>query len=273
MMDRVKGLSGVIITYNRIDVVETCLNAARIVCDELIVVDKSSTDGTAESGARIADRLITVPWSPAVEETRAYAMGYASGEWILRVEDDECLNAPALIFIAEQLKNPVAQVYNLPIRHYILGRHDPEALYCLEGRPCLFKKGTMRWSARVHGGVEVLAPQHIVLDRPGGPAIEHFSHRDTSSWIEKANRYTSCPDRCLFQTHDDVTPVRMMEIMKKFMRKVPLNDNGYKTAVASLRAVYGIIDAVKHWEEVNGIDGAKAFREACDRLNREYAEL
>ena len=56
-MRTVRGLSGVVISYNRRDVIETCLNAARI-CEELIVVDKSSNDGTAEIARRIADKVV-----------------------------------------------------------------------------------------------------------------------------------------------------------------------------------------------------------------------
>ena len=40
-------LSGFVISYNRAPIIETCLRSLRFV-DELIVVDKSSTDGTAE---------------------------------------------------------------------------------------------------------------------------------------------------------------------------------------------------------------------------------
>jgi glycosyltransferase involved in cell wall biosynthesis len=97
-MFRVKGLSGVVVTYNRCDVVETCLSAMRL-CDELIVVDKSSTDGTAEIGRRMADRFLSVPWTPTVEGTRAEAVSQASGDWILLLDDDECLNVDALRFI------------------------------------------------------------------------------------------------------------------------------------------------------------------------------
>ena len=66
-------LSAVVIRDNRASLIGTCVRALGFP-DEVIVVDKSSTDGTAAIAARHADRVITVPWSPTVEETRAFAV-------------------------------------------------------------------------------------------------------------------------------------------------------------------------------------------------------
>ena len=84
-------LSAVVISYNRADIVGTCLRALGF-ADEVIVVDKSSTDATPEIAARNADRVVTVPWTPTVEDTRAFAVAQCSGDWILCLDDDECLN-------------------------------------------------------------------------------------------------------------------------------------------------------------------------------------
>jgi len=63
-------LSVFVISFNRKALISGCL-APLSFADELIVIDKSSTDGTAEIATRYAHRVITVPWSPTVEDTRA----------------------------------------------------------------------------------------------------------------------------------------------------------------------------------------------------------
>src|SRR4029077_2972625 len=55
-------LSAFVITYNRAALLEACLRAVSFV-DELIVVDKSSTDETGSVAARYTDRVVVVPWS------------------------------------------------------------------------------------------------------------------------------------------------------------------------------------------------------------------
>jgi hypothetical protein len=66
-------ISGFVIAYNRARLLATCLRSLRFV-DELIVIDKSSTDDTPRITRRYADRVIRVPWSPTVEETRSLAL-------------------------------------------------------------------------------------------------------------------------------------------------------------------------------------------------------
>ena len=81
-------LSAFVITHNRASMLESCLRAVSF-ADELIVIDKSSTDGSAAVAARHADRVEVVPWSPTVEETRVFALSLCRHEWILFLDDDE----------------------------------------------------------------------------------------------------------------------------------------------------------------------------------------
>lgn len=113
-------LSAVVISYNRAAIIGTCLRALAF-ADEIIVVDKSSTDGTADIAAQLADRVIVVPWSPTVEATREYAVAQCRHEWVLCLDDDECLNAAAVLYIDQELRAPRADIYFIPLRHYILG--------------------------------------------------------------------------------------------------------------------------------------------------------
>src|SRR5690242_14367506 len=105
-------LSAVVVSYNRALLTGTCLRAVGF-ADEVIVVDKSSTDGTAEIAAKHADRVITVPWSPTVEETRAFAVAQCTHDWIICLDDDECLSPDAIRFIRTELEAPRAEVYGL----------------------------------------------------------------------------------------------------------------------------------------------------------------
>nr|WP_294548078.1 glycosyltransferase family 2 protein [uncultured Rhodopila sp.] len=268
-----RGLSSVVITYNRIDVVETCLRSARI-ADELIVVDKGSTDGTAEIGQRLADRFIQVPWSPTVEETRAEAVSLATAPWILSLDDDECLNGKAAELVLSAIRQPKGSIYYLPYRHHILGKVDERAYYWPEYRPSLFRRGTMTFSSVVHGGVHPASDDRVVISPDTGAAIMHLSHKDAATWIEKTNRYTSRPGRAGSAKASDVTPDGIMALMRTYLSKVPPGDNdGYLTAVAALRGLYDVVDAIKRWEAEQPLTGQTRFAEICEQLNAEYDAL
>ena len=144
-------LSAFVMSYNRAPLIATCLRALAF-ADEVILVDKSSTDDTVARAVALVDRVITVPWSPTVEETRAFALAQCAHDWVLFLDDDECLSPEAVRFIDAELAAPRADVYALPLRHYVLGEHDERAYYWPEHQIRLFRRGAVEFSATVHGG-------------------------------------------------------------------------------------------------------------------------
>ncbi len=266
-------LSAVVVSYNRAPLIGTCLRALGF-ADEVIVVDKSSTDETPAIAARYADRVITVPWSPTVEETRAFAVAQCSHDWILCLDDDECLSTDAIRFIQAELDAPRAEVYGLLQRHYILGTHDEAAYYWPEHQIRLFRRSAVSFGDTVHGGIELHTDHVLRVEPDTGVAIHHLSHQDVAQWIEKTNRYTSRLDR------DRVTDfgrslVRFAHdrIDHWVSQTRDLSPGGYPEAVAVLRATYDLVDRLKTWEEERGLDGAAAFPRICASLDAAYMAL
>jgi GT2 family glycosyltransferase/glycosyltransferase involved in cell wall biosynthesis len=264
-------LSAVVISYNRADIIGTCLRALSF-ADELILIDKSSTDETPRIASLLADRVMTVAWSPTVEETREFAVSCARHEWILLLDDDECLSVEAVRFIEDELRAPRADVYALPQRHYILGRHDEAAYYWPEFQPKLFRRGSLILGATVHGGM-VRAPQARLYAIPpeSGVCMHHLSHKNVAQWIEKTNRYTGNPDRLSAEDFSSDLPSYAHRRIDAFVAATKTDDpGGYPAAVAVLRALYDIIDRLKRWESESGIDGDASFQDVCRRLEAEY---
>ncbi len=264
-------LSAVVVSYNRAAIIGTCLRALAF-ADEVIVVDKSSTDGTADIAARLADRVIVVPWSPTVEATREYAVAQCRHEWVLCLDDDECLNAAAVLYIDRELRATRADIYFIPLRHYILGQHDDRAYYWPEAHARLFRKGAVRLSPTIHGGIHLTSDQTFQIPIESGACIHHLSHASAAQWIEKTNRYTSMADRNRDQDGSADLVRYAHEQIDLWASKSTAVDDPYIAAVAMLRAVYAIVDRVKAWEQSCGLDGDQLFSDACRRLEAEYAD-
>jgi glycosyltransferase involved in cell wall biosynthesis len=266
-------ISGFVVTYNRAPLLATCLRSMRFV-DELIVIDKSSTDDTPGIAKRHADRVITVPWSPTVEETRSFALSQCRHEWIAFLDDDEMLSPAAieLLHAARALDAP--DIVSLPLRHHILGRFDERAYYWPEHHTRFFRKGAVEFGPTVHGGMN-LRSDRIEQIAAGSPIhIEHLSHPDTAQWIERTNRYTSRTDRVGVAAENasliDFAHGRI-DHWQEQSRDSDRND--YPAAVALLRAIYDMVDRLKAWETEQGLDGAGLFQARCAELNRAYDEL
>jgi glycosyltransferase involved in cell wall biosynthesis len=259
-------LSAFVIAYNRAPLLETCLRAVSF-ADELIVVDKSSTDGSAAVAARYADRVEIVPWSPTVEETRAFALSLCRHEWVLFLDDDEILSAETGPCLRNRLDEWDADILAIPLRHYILGVHDERAYYWPEAHHRLFRKGTIEFIPTVHGGVALQSERIASIPADSGVCIHHLSYRDVASWIERTNRYTDRPDRVqvaggtgnLIQFAHD-------RIDHWMQRTTDPSADDYPAAVALLRAIYDMVDRLKWWEAERGLDGAALFRIAQENL-------
>src|ERR1700751_1940422 len=100
-------ISAFVICHNRVDTIGTCLRALRF-ADDLIVVDKSSADGSPAIARGIADHVAPIPWTPTVEESRALPLSLCRHDWILFMDDDECLSPGAEHAIRTELQNPSA---------------------------------------------------------------------------------------------------------------------------------------------------------------------
>jgi hypothetical protein len=264
-------ISAFVVSCNRAPLIGTCLRALRF-ADEVIVVDKSSSDETPSIAARHADRVITVPWSPTVEETRAFAAAQCAHDWLLYLDDDECLSPEAVQFIEAELAAPQADIYALPQRHYILGVHDESAYYWPEYQTRLFRRDAVAFSATVHAGIIERSDRVLRVAPETGVAIHHLSHLDVAQWIEKANRYTARADRARVE-HDgqDLTRFAHQRIDHWLARTRDTAPGGYPEAVALLRATYDLVDRLKTWEEERGLDAAGQFRRVCAALDAAHA--
>lgn len=261
-------ISAFVIAYNRANILGTCLRALSF-ADELIVVDKSSTDDSRAIAEAYADQVLTVPWTPTVEETRTLAASLCRHEWILFVDDDECLSAEAAGHIRAELENPAAEIYEFPLRHYILGRHDERAYYWPEHHVRLFRRGAVTFSTTVHAGVVRHSDRVGRFSAADGVCIHHLSYSDASGWIEKTNRYTSRRDRVGIEAGPAGFAAFAHERIDHWMARTTVDaPGGYPAAVALLRAVYDMVDAVKAWEVQSGGDGGVLFQQVCDTLDR-----
>ncbi|HVC60990.1 MAG TPA: glycosyltransferase [Acetobacteraceae bacterium] len=266
-------LSAVVVSYNRAALIGTCLRALGF-ADEVIVVDKSSTDATPEIAARHADRVVTVPWTPAVEDTRAFAVDQCAADWILCLDDDECLGPGAGLGIRSELAMPRADIYYLPLRHYVLGVHDEAAYYWPEHHPRLFRRGALMFTGTVHGGIRLRSDRTLHLPPESGVVIHHLSHRDAAEWIDKCNRYTSRPDRQRVEhAGQDLAAFAHARIGHWLARTKDQAPGGYPVAAAVLRALYDIVDRLKTWEEERDLDGSAEFARICAALDAGYAAL
>lgn len=89
-------------------------------CDEVLVYDSGSTDGSAELAERLGARVVRTDW-PGHTEQRRRLIAACAGEWVLTIDADEWVPPPLADEIRVFLASPDADSGSMPRRHLWLG--------------------------------------------------------------------------------------------------------------------------------------------------------
>src|SRR3990167_9747776 len=90
MKDKTQKISIVVSAYNEEKFIADCLKSARSVADEIILVDNTSDDKTAEIAKKLADITLTRANNPVMLNiNKNFGFAKASGDWIISLDADE----------------------------------------------------------------------------------------------------------------------------------------------------------------------------------------
>ena len=171
-------LSACIIVRDERHQLADCL-ASVAFCDEVVVVDSGSRDGTQQLARDLGARVVEHPWR-GFGAQRNVGLDHASGEWVLEIDADERVS-PALrdeieAFLAAA--PPDIDLVVLPLRDRFLGRPLRAASKYPNYRHRLFRRGALRHEEgrTVHEG--------LVADRPTWPLNAPLEHQLAAGWRE-----------------------------------------------------------------------------------------
>jgi len=182
---RTRTVSATVITMNEEDHIADCLKSARLVADEIIVLDSGSTDRTVEIAKQYADIVEVTDW-PGFGVQKQRALEKATGDWVLSLDADERITPELAREINHRLADPDADAYKLPWAVTIYGtRLD----FGRSGRAPLrlFRREGVRFSdALVHE--RILIPDGRKTRTLRG-RLTHYTHRDFGHSLEKSAKY------------------------------------------------------------------------------------
>src|SRR5689334_13325597 len=84
-------VSATLIVRDESEFIEDCLRSLIGIVDEIIVVDTGSHDDTVVRASRFPINLYRFEWCNDFSAARNYAIGKATGDWILYIDADERL--------------------------------------------------------------------------------------------------------------------------------------------------------------------------------------
>ncbi|MHC5010181.1 MAG: glycosyltransferase family 2 protein [Planctomycetota bacterium] len=257
-------ITACIITKNEADRVRPCLESVAF-CDEVIVVDSGSTDGTPDICRAAGARVIETSW-PGWIAQKNRAAGEAAHDWILSVDADERVD-DVLREEIEKLRSestgegagPAA--YEVNRRTRFLGRWLRYGGTYPEWRTRLYDRRRARWGhTEPHERIEVDGEAERI--REGH--LDHHTFRSLEDHVARMNTYTTLmADRlaaegkhCTFWAPILRPPLRFLVT---YVLRLGFLDGwaGYVSAYLSAKSVF--LKYAKLWERER-VDAAPRHR-------------
>jgi glycosyltransferase involved in cell wall biosynthesis len=239
-------LSGCVISFQEADRIAECVRSLAF-CDDVVVVDSGSTDGTrgiAESlGARV---LVNAPF-PGHREQKQFAIEQARHDFVFCLDADERVTPELRQEIVAHAERGLAGAYEMPRLNRYLGRVMRRGLSWPDRKVRLFDRRRARWGGRnPHDRVDVDAGVEVVRLEGG---IEHLSYRDFRHHLRTIDSFTAIAARALAAEGRRANPFDLLVrppavFVKSYLLKLGFVD-GWRGLV--LAAMAAFTDWKKYW--------------------------
>jgi glycosyltransferase involved in cell wall biosynthesis len=252
-------VSAFVVCFNEEANIAACLESLRW-CDEIVVVDAFSTDGTVEICRKYTDRIIQRPWA-GYRDQKAFALSQTTNEWALLVDADERVTPELQQEICEALGHDNGEYsgYALPRLVFYLRRWW--------WRGGWFPDYTVRLVRRERATIAGSDPhEKIIVDgriRRLRKPLHHFTYRDIEDHVARINRFTSISARELKKDRQrwrlaDALFRPAARFFRAYFLKQGFREGFAGFYVAVTAAMYVFLKYAKLWElereEKNGID-------------------
>ncbi len=262
------------VVYNEEERIETLLKSMQW-SDDIIVVEKSSTDKTKEIALRYTQNVITVPYSDTGDETK-YGVKVAKNEWVMTVTASDIMHpklAGKLLELVNNEKiNTHYDIIRFPFQMGALGIIDKHSPWYFPLKPWLCKKSVLVTKNEVHREVSFSSNRIYKMKKSNTEAMFHLTHQDLDSFFERHLRYTKAETK----KYDSKVKGLLTALKEMFLaiiwlifykRVWLLGWNGIALAFAFLS--YYMMKYLFIWEKFEG-KGAGKYKKLQDSILKEW---
>ncbi|MCX6141024.1 MAG: glycosyltransferase family 2 protein [Candidatus Kapabacteria bacterium] len=191
-------ISAVLICHNEVSSIPGCIQALRGCCDEIVVVDSGSTDGTLELLREMGIRTVHRDFDGYGKQKR-YACSLARNQWILSIDADEILSEQLSKELQSFKDDGQSVAYRLPRRFRFLGKTFLHGHGSLDHPIRLFRKDVCEFD-------EALVHESVIVNGAVGKMryeIVHESYINLGQYLTKFDRYTTLgAERLIFENRN-----------------------------------------------------------------------
>lgn len=179
-------VSVVIITKNEAEILGDCIAAAKLITDDIVIIDNYSTDATVNIAAAEGCRVYQRVWD-GYGNNKNKGIELAKYDWILSLDADEIADLELALSLHSLKLDDPAMVYDIKFNSYFGKKLIRHGSWGRDHHIRLFNRTKVKWSqANVHE--TLLLPDQTNMQRLDG-AIHHYSVKDRKECNSKALYY------------------------------------------------------------------------------------
>ncbi|MGZ3823180.1 MAG: glycosyltransferase family 2 protein, partial [Mucilaginibacter sp.] len=179
-------VSVVIITKNEAEVIGPCINAAKLITDDIIVVDNDSNDKTREIALTSGCRVYRESWDGYGANKNKGAV-YAKYDWVLSIDADEVADEELISALHSIKFNRPEVVYDIAFRSYFGKKPIRFGSWGRDHHIRLFNHKLVKWSEPpVHE--TLVLPSSVIIKKIKGH-LHHYSVKDNQEFQAKTIQY------------------------------------------------------------------------------------
>ena len=239
-------ISGCVICWQEADRIADCVRSLAF-CDEVVVVDSGSTDGTQAIARSLGARVVENKPFPGHREQKQFAVEQCRHDHVFCLDADERCTPELAAKVRALQAGGRAAAYEMPRHNHYLGRISRHGLFVPDRKVRLFDRRRARWGGRnPHDHVDVEAG--VAVERRG-EGIEHLSYRDFAHHLRTIDSFTAIAARALAAEGRRANLFDLLVrppsvFVKSLVLKLGFLD-GWRGFVIATMAAY--TDAKKYW--------------------------
>ena len=245
-------ISALLPVYNEEERIESTLKTLKW-CDEIIVLDKNSTDRTREIAEKLGAKVFI--WNKTEYDPNEFAvlLEKSTCDWVMTFTASDVIH-PKLALQIKELSNKDNFEYDImlvPFFTYILGIDSKRSPWHTELKPCVIRKKSLRLNkSGVHDAIQFNSKRYFKFKKSSESCIYHLTHVSVEMMMERHTRYWRAEARYFDDKNMKVPFNRVIfEFIKVtiFRKSFLMGRNGIMLIFAFLS--YYMMSFVYKWEK------------------------
>lgn len=146
--------SAIVVTFNEVKHLDDCLSSLSL-CDEILVFDMGSTDGSLEIAQSYANDVRHIERVDIVEKIWKKIIGEAKNDWIILLDPDEIFPTALVPKIVDIIDSqPEIALISIPWKFYFLGKPVTSTLWGgKKFKARVFNRNNVEISSQLFAGI------------------------------------------------------------------------------------------------------------------------